>query len=220
MTNNPANTIQLDKQQLADSLGAMGVPHDGGLVDKLEQFIALLIKWNKVYNLTAIRDPKLMVTHHLLDSLAVMPYLNGTKVLDVGSGAGIPGIPLAIFNPNISFTLLDSNRKKTRFIAQAAIELGLKNVDVVTGRVEAYQSDARYDTVMCRAFASIEKILTLTGKHCAETGRFVLMKGVVPEEELKLLPEGIELKQVIELNVPGLEAERHLIILSQSGSTN
>lgn len=181
---------------------------------KFEQFLNLLIKWNQIYNLTAVRDPKQMVTHHLLDSLVILPYLNGKRLLDVGCGAGIPGIPLAIFSPERQFTLLDSNRKKTRFVAQAAIELGLKNVEVISSRVEAYQPADAFDTVVTRAFASVDKILALTARLCTVKGKFLLMKGIVPERELEALPSDYKIEQVIKLDVPGLLAERHLVVLS------
>ena len=206
---------QIDKQELVCALQAMGLPHGDAQIAKLEQFIALLIKWNKVYNLTAIRDARQMVTHHLLDSLAIVPYVEGKRVLDVGSGAGFPGIPLAVFKPEASFTLLDSNRKKTRFIAQAAIELGLKNIEVVTSRVEVCEFDKPFDTIVTRAFASVDKILALTCSHCAEGGQLLLMKGVVPEQELKQLPKPFALKRVIPLEIPNLEGQRHLIVLEK-----
>ena len=206
---------QIDKQELASALQGMGLSHGEAQLAQLEQFIALLIKWNKVYNLTAIRDAKQMVTHHLLDSLAILPYVEGKRILDVGSGAGFPGIPLAVFKPEACFTLLDSNRKKTRFIAQAAIELGLKNVEVVTSRVEACELDTPFNTVVTRAFASVDKILALTCTHCAEGGQLLLMKGVLPEQELKQLPEPFVLKHVIPLEIPNLEGQRHLIVLKK-----
>lgn len=181
---------------------------------KLEQFVNLMIKWNKVYNLTALRDPRQMVTHHLLDSLAILPYLHGPRILDVGCGPGLPGIPLAIFRSDLAFTLLDSNQKKTRFVTQAAIELGLKHVQVVASRVEAYRPAQRFDTVVTRAFAATDKILDLTGELCATDGKFLLMKGVVPEQELAVLPNAYQLEQIAQLAVPGLEAQRHLVVLA------
>ena len=207
--------FELDKANVSEALKKVGVESNEQQLNKLEQLIQLLMKWNKVYNLTAIRDPKKMVIHHLLDSLAILPYLDGKSVLDVGSGAGIPGIPLAIFRSDIEFTLLDSNRKKTRFIAQAAIELGLKNVSVETARVEVCQFPTSFDVIVTRAFASVDKILSLTAKHCAEEGELLLMKGLIPEQELADLSEGFSVKEIVSLDVPELDAERHLVILSR-----
>ena len=210
-----SNSFALDKQAVASALQKMGIEAENEKLDKLEQFIQLLLKWNKVYNLTALREPEQMVSHHLLDSLAVLPYLSGSKILDVGSGAGLPGIPLALFKPELSFTLLDSNRKKTRFIAQAAIELGLKNVEVATGRVEKHHFDQSFDLIVTRAFAAVDKILAFTCTHCAEDGKWLLMKGVVPKEELAELPEGFSVDEIIPLNVPGLIGDRHAIIIAR-----
>jgi len=217
MTYKANSLFQLDNARFMAALEQMGVSGDEASLSQLEKFVNILNKWNKVYNLTAIRDPAQMVTLHLLDSLAIQPYLEGVDVLDVGSGAGIPGIPLAVFNPEKNFTLLDSNSKKTRFIAQAAIELGLKNVKVVTSRVENFLPEKTFDTVVTRAFASIDKILLLTGKLYSENGTVLLMKGVVPEQELARLPENFNLKQVVRLAVPGLIGERHIISLSHCG---
>ncbi len=217
MTYKANSLFQLDNAAFMRSLEQIGVSGDASLLLQLEKFINILNKWNRVYNLTAIRDPAQMVTHHLLDSLAIQPYFNGCNVLDVGSGAGIPGIPLAIFNPDKKFTLLDSNRKKTRFIAQATIELGLKNVRVVTTRVENFLPEKTFDTVVTRAFASIDKILRLTSKLYAEGGTVLLMKGVVPTQELDCLPENFEFKKTIRLTVPGLTGERHIICLTHRG---
>ncbi len=217
MTYKANSLFQLDNTAFMHALEQIGVAGDASLLLQLEKFINILNKWNRVYNLTAIRDPAQMVTHHLLDSLAIQPYFDGYNVLDVGSGAGIPGIPLAIFNPDKKFTLLDSNRKKTRFIAQATIELGLKNVRVVTTRVENFLPEKTFDTVVTRAFASVDKILRLTSKLYADGGTVLLMKGLVPEQELEHLPENFELKKTLRLTVPGLTGERHIICLTHRG---
>lgn len=181
---------------------------------QLLKLVKMLAKWNKAFNLTAIREPQEMVIRHILDSLSIAPYLVGERLLDVGSGAGLPGLPLAIIFPEKQFTLLDSNGKKTRFITQARSELGLTNVDVVQSRVEDFTSEP-YSTITARAFSSLAGIINTTRHLLAEKGRLLLMKGVFPEEELRQIPAGFMLQEALELNVPMLEAERHLIILKQ-----
>ena len=152
-----------------------------------------------------------MVTHHLLDGLAVLPYLGEGPVLDVGAGAGLPGIPLAIMRPDQEFTLLDSNAKKTRFMRQAVIDLGLRNVNVVQQRVGALPTKKKYATVISRAFASLADMLTLAGHLCRPSGAILAMKGEYPTAELQALPAGFTLQAVIPLEIPGLEAQRHLV---------
>ena len=171
------------------------------LLETALAYLELLIKWNKAYNLTAVRDPAQMVTRHLLDSLAVLPYINGSHVIDVGSGAGLPGIPLALMCPERQFTLLDSNNKKTRFMTQAVIELGLKNVVVKHCRVEQL-AEPPFDTVISRAFATIADMLTVAGHLAGTDGKYLAMKGVFPEEELAALPPGYHAEVVHTLQVP------------------
>ncbi|MFC3152695.1 16S rRNA (guanine(527)-N(7))-methyltransferase RsmG [Litoribrevibacter euphylliae] len=187
-------------------------------VTKLADYIDLLVKWNKAYNLTAIRDPEEMVVKHLLDSLAIIPHIDQSPLLDVGTGPGLPGIPLAITRPELDITLLDSNGKKTRFLTQAKVSLGLDNVTVIHGRVEQavadQKTDKRFQVVTSRAFASLSDMVTLARETLAEDGRFVAMKGVVPEDEMAELPEWAKVEQIIPLAVPNLQAERHLIVLS------
>jgi 16S rRNA (guanine527-N7)-methyltransferase len=182
--------------------------------DQLEAYVQLLAKWNKVYNLTSIRDSDEMVTHHLLDSLAILPYLDGDNLLDVGSGGGLPGIPIALARPDLAVTLLDSNSKKTRFLQQAKAELGLNNVSVVHGRTEQLTLGP-FSIVTARAFSTLENIVSWAGEHCAGQGRMLLMKGVYPEQELDfdLASYGFELKSVTALQVPGYDAQRHLVEL-------
>ncbi|WNB76074.1 16S rRNA (guanine(527)-N(7))-methyltransferase RsmG [Methylomonas koyamae] len=189
---------------LADLALALPEPQ----VTCLLAFIDLIEKWNKAYNLTAVRDPLEMVSLHILDSLAILPYLHGSRVADIGTGAGLPGIPLAICRPDCHFTLVDSNSKKTRFVQQAVLELKLKNVEVVHGRVELLQPAELFSTVLCRAFASMPDILQLTGHLLAEDGVLLAMKGQQPIGELAGI--GAEY-QVIPLAVPGIDAERCLI---------
>ncbi len=178
---------------------------------KLLAYVDLLHKWNKVFNLTAIRDKPEMVSHHLLDSLAVLPHLWGGRWLDVGSGGGMPGLVLAIARPDWKFTLLDSNSKKTGFVQQAAIELGLSNVSVHCGRVEEWNPDYFFDGIISRAFAELGDFVRVSRHLLAPKGRWVAMKGV-PEDELASIPKGCEIEQVIQLNVPGVNAARSLVI--------
>lgn len=180
---------------------------------KLLNFLELLEKWNRAYNLTAVRDPEQMVPRHLLDSLTVLPYLQGPRVLDIGTGAGLPGIPLALARPDLEFTLLDSNAKKTRFATQALHELGLKNVVVQQERVEKFHPETKFDTLIARAFASIPDMLAASRHLCAPHGRFLVMKGVFPQEELAAVTDGYR-PEVKSLRIPGLDAARHVVILA------
>jgi 16S rRNA (guanine527-N7)-methyltransferase len=179
---------------------------------KMLDFLVLLQKWNQVYNLTAIRQPEKMVSHHLLDSLAVLPHLWPGRWLDVGCGAGLPGLVLALLRPEWAFTLLDSNSKKTSFVQQAAIELGLRNVSVYCARVESWQTENKFDGIISRAFASIADFTALTHHLLAEDGSWVAMKGV-PGREREQLPANMAIERVIPLQVPGMGAERCLVIV-------
>jgi 16S rRNA (guanine527-N7)-methyltransferase len=185
--------------------------------EKLLDYLALLTKWNKVYNLTAIRDPQQMVSHHLLDSLAVIPHLYNGRWLDVGCGAGLPGLVLAICQPDWSITLLDSNSKKTGFVQQAIIELGLRNAQVCCARVEDFQQGQRYDGIISRAFTELGDFLRLTRHLLAENGHWVAMKGL-PEQEIPGVPTDCAVERIIPLNVPGLNAARCLVIATQIGA--
>ena len=182
---------------------------------KLIQYIGLLYKWNKTYNLTAIRNPEQMVIKHLLDSLAICSYLRGKRILDVGTGAGLPGIPLAISFPEKQFTLLDTNNKKTRFVTQAVSELELSNVVVVQSRVENFQpkgpGPVLFDTIMSRAYSAITNMLEQTRHLVDKDGVFLAMKGAYPEAELAELPVECELVKTHKVNVPLLDEERHLL---------
>jgi 16S rRNA (guanine527-N7)-methyltransferase len=202
------------EQRLSRGLHALHLELPEAARAKLLDYLRLLEKWNRAYNLTAVRDPDEMVTRHLLDSLAVAPHLAGPRVLDVGTGAGLPGIPLAIALPALDFTLLDSNAKKTRFVTQAAAELGLANVRVVQARAEDFRPAAPFDTVVARAFASIPDMLAACAHLCAPQGRLLAMKGKLPESELAALPAGIRLVESLRLAVPGLGAQRHLVVLA------
>jgi len=196
---------------LSPGLAALGVtlPADG--TARLLEFVDLLQRWNQAYNLTAVRDPGEMVVKHLLDSLAVLPHVRGTPVQDVGAGAGLPGIPLAIALPGTRFVLLDSNGKKTRFMVQAAASLKLHNVEVVQSRAEGYRPAEPFATVLSRAFASLGDFLRLAGEGCASGGRLLAMKGAYPDEELRDIPAGFRVVGVHPLKVPGLNAERCVV---------
>jgi 16S rRNA (guanine527-N7)-methyltransferase len=177
-------------------------------ITSLLAFIKLIEKWNKAYNLTAVREPLEMVDLHLLDSLAILPHLPSGRIADIGTGAGIPGIPLAICRPNCHFTLVDSNSKKTRFVQQAVLELKLSNVEVIHARVEQLSPATPFDAVLTRAFASLPDIVKLTSHLLADNGVLLAMKGQTPSDEL----DGINAPcQVIPLHVPGIDAERCLI---------
>lgn len=196
---------------LANGLAQLAVDCPVDIQQKLLVFLRLLGKWNRVYNLTAIRDLDRMVTYHLLDSLAVLPFIKGNRVLDVGAGAGLPGIPLALLLPGVDFVLLDSNAKKTRFMQQALIELNMKNSGIMNIRVEDLPPNYKFDTIISRAFASIEDMVAAVGRHCQSSGAILAMKGNYPSKEIKMLPEGYKIKAVHELSISGLEAQRHLV---------
>jgi 16S rRNA (guanine527-N7)-methyltransferase len=247
------------EQQLAAGVAALGLTLPAGAEARLLAYLALLDKWNRVYNLTAVREAERMVSHHLLDSLAVVGTLDalvvellpsphggeppaGDKgadvmpktisVLDVGSGGGLPGIPLAIARPGLQVTLIDSIAKKTAFLLQAKAELGLDNVNVVTGRVEDYRSPLPnpppqagegekagpkpingFDVITSRAFSDLKEFVTLTRHLLKPGGRWLAMKGLYPNEEIALLPAGVKVRADLALAVPGLDATRHLIVL-------
>lgn len=184
---------------------------DSRQTQQLQHYLQLLQRWSKVYNLTAVRDPAQMQVLHLDDSLSVAPFIRGETCLDVGSGAGLPGIPLAITQPERLFTLLDTNGKKTRFMQQVVLELGLPNVRVIQTRVEAWQPDEAFAAIISRAFASVHDFVTFTGMHLAEGGILYAMKGRYPDSELAELPAGWRVTAQHPLHVPGLDAERHLL---------
>ena len=178
---------------------------------QLLAFRDLLLKWNKTYNLTALRDPQQAISHHLLDSLAILPHVAAEPLLDVGSGGGLPGIPLAIVRPALSVRMVDAVQKKATFLQQAAIELGLRNVAVNHARIE--DLTGQYAQISSRAFAELKLFVELTRHLLAPGGRWLAMKGVRPDDEIAALPADIVVEQIIPLQVPGLDAERHLIIL-------
>ena len=206
-------------RQLARGLTALQLDLSAEQCTKLLAYVQLLVKWNQVYNLTSIRNPSDMITRHLLDSLAVIPFIKGPRVLDVGTGAGLPGIPLAIARPELDFVLLDSVAKKTRFVVQATGELGLSNVMVKTQRVENYQSLGLFDTVISRAFSSIAEFISVSGSLCRSSGGMMLaMKGRYPQEELSALPSDYRIKAVTRLAVPDLDEARHVVQIVRTQS--
>lgn len=181
---------------------------------KLQQYLFLLKKWNRAYNLTSITTSKAMVIRHILDSLSVSSYLKGEHVIDVGTGAGLPGIPLSIVNPDYEFFLLDSNNKKARFLKQVKMDLDLDNVAIIHNRAELYNPPVKFDTVVARAFSSINEFLAYSQHLICKDGQFLAMKGVYPLSEMEAITPGFVVNDVIKLTVPDLEAERHLVMIS------
>ena len=196
---------------LTQGLAELGIDLPAVAQDKLLAFRDLLLKWNKTYNLTALRDPEQAISHHLLDSLAILPHVGPEPLLDVGSGGGLPGIPLAIARPDLAVRMVDTVQKKTTFLQQAAIQLGLKNVTVDHARVETLSG--QYAQISSRAFAELKLFVELTRHLLPPGGRWLAMKGVRPDDEIAALPADIVVEQIIPLNIPGVDAERHLIIL-------
>ncbi len=198
-------------EELQRGIAQLGITLGVDAQDKLLDYLVLLHKWNKVYNLTGIRDPQQMVSNHLLDSLAVIPHLWAGRWLDVGCGAGLPGLVLAVAQPDWRLSLLDSNSKKTGFVQHAVIELGLHNVSVYCARVEEWRPVERFDGIISRAFSELGDFLHVTRHLMASQGRWVAMKGV-PQQELAGVPDGCRVEQVVRLQVPGLSAARSLVI--------
>ena len=199
--------------QLAAGIAALGLALPEGAEARLLAYLALLDKWNRVYNLTAVRETERMVSHHLLDSLAAVPFFQAEAVLDVGSGGGLPGIPLAIARPELQVTLIDSIAKKTAFLLQAKAELGLVNLKVVTSRVEDFRPESGFDVITSRAFSDLREFVTLTRHLLKPGGQWLAMKGLMPHEEIASLPDWVKVSANHALQVPGLDASRHLIVL-------
>lgn len=203
------------QQQLQDGIGRLGLKDlPAGTGEKLLAYLALLVKWNAAYNLTAVRDPQQMLVKHLLDSLSILPQVKGGTLIDVGTGAGLPGIVLAIARPELQVTLLDSNGKKVRFLKQVIAELKIANAQAVQSRVEDF--DARFDVVTSRAFATLADMIGWSGQLAAEGGEFLAMKGVRPDAEIAALPAGFKTVEVLPLAVPFLDEERHLVRIVRS----
>ena len=202
---------------LANGVANLGLDLDDRKREQLLQYVVLLDKWNKVYNLTAVREPERMIGLHILDSLSVLSHLGAcANIIDVGTGGGLPGIPLAIANSNLRVTLLDTITKKTAFVQQAIGELGLKNAEVVTGRVENYAPRLKFDRVISRAFAELKDFVDGAGHLCTDAGAMLAMKGVYPHDEIGRLPSGFVADKIIALQVPGVEGQRHLVVIKKN----
>jgi 16S rRNA (guanine(527)-N(7))-methyltransferase RsmG len=199
-------------QSLLDKAGLSLTPKTK---DQLLHYVDLLLKWNRAYNLTAIRDPKDILTKHIMDSLSIAPYVTGTPLLDIGSGAGLPGIPLAILNPERAITLLDSNGKKTRFLTQVKSSLNLNNVTIIQSRVESYQPSFHFDCIVSRAFATMSETLSWAQHLAHEQTTFLFMKGVYPLDEIAALPAPFSVMASHPLTVPHLVGERHLMCVGR-----
>ncbi len=184
-------------------------------IKQLLRYVTLLDRWNSAFNLTAITDPKEMLVKHLFDSLAVGPYLSGQKFIDVGTGAGLPGVPLAITNTHRNFDLLDSNGKKTRFLFQVRTRLGLNNISEIQQRVAEHWTDIGYDGIISRAFASLSDMVKNTSHLLSPGGKYYAMKGRVMVTEIQALPVDVEVESILKLTVPGLNEERHLIVIGK-----
>ncbi len=205
----------LDPKQLKifleDKLGQLNPVFGPDFVERILHFILLLDKWNRAYNLTRITEPEKIITHHILDSLSVLPYISGKRVIDVGTGAGFPGIPLALASPEKQFVLLDSVGKKIRFLTQAVAELNLKNVELVQSRVEDYHPAPLFNTVIARALTGVNDMIAISDHLLAKDGRLIMMKGAYPSTELAELKLPYEVHRV---EVPGLNEERHVVIVN------
>ncbi|HDZ58343.1 MAG TPA: 16S rRNA (guanine(527)-N(7))-methyltransferase RsmG [Pseudomonas xinjiangensis] len=200
-------------QQLTEGAAQLDIQLDQDQTRQLLAYLELLNKWNKAYNLTAVRDPEDMVSRHLLDSLSIVRFIEGERWIDVGSGGGMPGIILAIMRPQSAFTLLDSNGKKTRFLTQARLELKLDNLQVVNNRVEVFTPEQPFHGIVSRAFSSLADFVNLTRHLSTSDTRWLAMKGLYPAEELGALPVDFEVAESAQLSVPGCQGSRHLLIL-------
>ena len=214
----PAAALSEDLQgQIAAGCRSLQLAVSTAALAQLADYVGLLAKWSKVYNLTAVRQPQRMVTRHLLDSLAVVPFLIEGSLLDVGTGAGLPGVPIAIARPDLAVTLLDANAKKLRFVRQAVAELRLGNVEVVQARMQEYQPGRAFDMVISRAVSSLEELYRQSRHLLAPRGRMLFMKGALPDEEMAAFAPGRETLHIERLDIPGLDAERHLLWLDKQG---
>ena len=212
------------EERLRDGLRALELPHGGTEAESLARFLALLEKWNRAFNLTAVREQSEMVARHVLDSLTALPFMYGLSVLDVGTGAGLPGLPLAVMQPQRQFVLLDSGGKKIRFVRHAIGELNLANIEVVQSRVENYVPSDPFDTVICRAFSSLREFVERCGTLTARGGRLVAMKGRLENSDADRLPSPWHVTSTTQVTVPGLIGERHIIVIerksAETGGTN
>lgn len=214
---------QFDRKQLAqllkDGVQELSLQLTEAQCDRLLDFVSLLQKWNGVYNLTAVRELTLMMKQHLLDSLATLPAFEGVhRVLDVGSGGGLPGMVLAIARPDMQVSLIDTVQKKTAFLTQVKSELSLSNVTVHNGRVEQLEDTEKFDAITSRAFSDLADFIRLSEHLLKINGTFIAMKGAIPEVEIAQLPTGWKVKEIVSLKVPGMDAERHLILMNRSAA--
>jgi 16S rRNA (guanine527-N7)-methyltransferase len=200
---------------LKTALAENQISCDDSVQQKLVRYLELMIKWNKVFNLTSITHPREMVYLHIIDSLAVAPYLHGKRLLDVGSGAGLPGIPLAIQYPDQQWILLDKNNKKTRFLTQVIAELGLNNVTAMHSRCEDFQPELCFDSILSRAFGTIRMFVETTQHLLCKEGVFIAMKGKYPQTEVDELPTGFVVQKTERIDIKGIDVERHVICLSK-----
>ncbi|APZ04964.1 MULTISPECIES: 16S rRNA (guanine(527)-N(7))-methyltransferase RsmG [Kosakonia] len=199
--------------KLSRLLAEAGISLSDQQQQQLVAYVEMLHKWNKAYNLTSVRDPNEMLVRHILDSIVVAPHLQGTRFIDVGTGPGLPGIPLSIVRPESHFTLLDSLGKRVRFLRQVQHELKLTNIEPVQSRVEDFPAEPPFDGVISRAFASLNDMVSWCHHLPGDAGRFYALKGQLPEDEIALLPAGLAVESIVELKVPHLEGERHLVIV-------
>lgn len=209
-----------ERERLAAGLDALGIAASTVVLDRLLAYRDLLARWNRVHNLTAVRDPQAMIAHHLLDSLSIHPYLAGDRILDLGTGAGLPGLPLALLDPERTFTLLDASVKRVRFLRQVVAALHVKNVEAVHARVENYRVAAGFATVTSRAFATLSRFADAALPLLEADGQALAMKGRFPQAELAELPAKVRVLAVHRLQVPGLEAQRHLVVLAPASAGN
>lgn len=203
------------QQLIEHGLSSLHIGGEPGLAAQLLEYLDLLAKWNRTYNLTAVREPEEMVTRHLMDSLAILPFIGTDRVLDVGTGAGLPGLVLAMASPGRSFVLLDSAGKKTRFVEHAAGRLGLTNVEVVKARAEEHKDEEGFGAVVSRALAPVADFVRVAGHLARGDGRLLAMKGAFPDTELEHLPAAWQIHAIHKLSVPGLLGRRHLLELSR-----
>ena len=204
---------------LDDGLHELGLEERLGGDELLMKYVTELMNWNRVYNLTSVRKPTDIVSRHILDSLTILPHLHGERILDIGTGAGLPGIPLAIACPERDFVLLDSSSKKLRFVQQTLGILNLDNVTIEDCRVEEFQPERLFDTVICRAFSDLPDFYRYAARLCNAGGKMLAMKGVYPMTEVECLNDKTVIDEVVTLKVPGLDAERHLVIMHAAEST-
>lgn len=208
--------MNMTMSQLERALVELDIALPAAAAGRLISFLELIAKWNRVYNLTAIREADKALTHHVLDCLAVLPHLAGGRTADVGSGAGLPGIPLALARPDWRVTLIESNHKKSTFLTQALAELGIANAAVAAERVETVEPVGGFDLVISRAFSDLPEYVRLSGRLVAPEGTLVAMKGLYPDEELALLPAEWRVETVVPLKVPGIQAARHLVLMKRA----